>query len=129
MFRSGWATKLGLEWILAVRLRREFFDTLLEQAVPSSLPAASNQSRKAWQAAEKTSDVRLQRDPDHDPFGAAIERRAVQIGLRGRNLETYGKSAIVSISDMSDFVRTKRQHVTENCEALLMPVERIYVPA
>lgn len=128
MFRSGWATKPGQERILAVRLRRTFFDALLEQAVSSSLPAGSGQSREDWQAAVKASDVRLQWDPDHDPFGAPIERRAVQLGLRGRALETYGKSAIVSIADMTEFVRTQRRHVTEQCEALLMPVEHIYVP-
>src|SRR3954463_12412875 len=35
MYRAGWATKEGQEHILAVRLRRTFFDGLLRQVVPS----------------------------------------------------------------------------------------------
>ncbi len=36
MYRSGWATKEGQEHILAVRLRRAFFDELLRLVVPST---------------------------------------------------------------------------------------------
>jgi Domain of unknown function (DUF4291) len=35
MYRSGWATKEGQEHILAVRLRRTFFDGVLRRAVGS----------------------------------------------------------------------------------------------
>src|SRR5262245_5569752 len=36
MYRSGWGQSLGQEVVLAVRLRRSFFDSILELAVPSS---------------------------------------------------------------------------------------------
>jgi hypothetical protein len=39
-------------------------------------------SREEWQDQVKESSVRLQWDPDHDPFGNKLERRAIQIGLR-----------------------------------------------
>src|SRR4051794_29690087 len=35
MYRSGWGAKEGQEVTLALRLRRQFFDALLAQAVPS----------------------------------------------------------------------------------------------
>src|SRR3954447_23879457 len=36
MYRSGWGTKEGQEVTLAVSLKREAFDIILSQAVPSS---------------------------------------------------------------------------------------------
>src|SRR5689334_11061962 len=35
MYRSSWGTAEGQETILAIRLRRAFFESLLKQAVPS----------------------------------------------------------------------------------------------
>jgi RNA:NAD 2'-phosphotransferase (TPT1/KptA family) len=49
MFRSGWAAKDGQERILAVRLRRSFFDELLESAVASSFEASRLANHAEWQ--------------------------------------------------------------------------------
>src|SRR6185295_433401 len=86
MYRSGWATKEGQEHILAVRLRRTFFDELLCLVVPSTFDLRRFGTRAEWQAAVTSSEVRLQWDPDHDPSGKPVERRAVQLGLRGESL-------------------------------------------
>jgi Domain of unknown function (DUF4291) len=40
-YRCGWAAKAGQEYVLAVRLRRVFFDELLRLAVPSSFDPKS----------------------------------------------------------------------------------------
>src|SRR5262245_48279213 len=89
MYRSGWATKEGQEHILAVRLRRIFFDELLSLVVPSSFGSRRFSSREEWQAAGTASEVRLQWDPDHDPSGKPLERRGVQLGLRGTMVRRY----------------------------------------
>ena len=81
MFRAGWATKEGQERILAVRLRRGFFDDVLRDAVPSSFDPARHASHDDWKAAIETSDVRLQWDPDHDPSGRPLARRVVDDGV------------------------------------------------
>lgn len=36
MYRSGWGTKPGQEVILAIRIKREFFEKILAEAVPST---------------------------------------------------------------------------------------------
>lgn len=109
MYRSNWGQSQGQEVVLAIRLRRPFFDSLLEQAVPSSFVPELCESHDAWKAAVARSDVRLQWDPDHDPSGGKCERRAIQLGLRGKTLEAYGKEEIVEIIDMSDFVARQRE--------------------
>jgi hypothetical protein len=84
MYRSGWGTKEGQEIILGLRLRRAFFDSILAQAVPSTYYEGHYPTQEHWQNALASSQVRLQWDPDHDPYGTRQERRAIQLGLRGR---------------------------------------------
>jgi hypothetical protein len=130
MYRSQWGQAQGQEVVLAVRLRRGFFDSLLAQAVPSSFDARGFASRDDWAAAVARSDVRLQWDPDHLPTGEKCERRAIQLGLRSAALEAYGKREIVQIIDMSSFVAEQRQNVQEwQNGTLTTPVEHVYIPA
>lgn len=129
MYRSGWATKEGQERILAVRLRRSFFDSLLARAVPSSFEPDRFESKDAWQDAVADSDVRLQWDPDHDSHGRPLSRRALQIGLRDAALQEYGQSAIVSIEDITVFVRHAHRRVDDARQPLVVPDERVYRPS
>lgn len=70
MYRSGWGTKERQEVTLALRLRREFFDSLLVRAVPSSWDGTLYATPEDWSRAVGSSEVRLQFDPDHHPSGA-----------------------------------------------------------
>ncbi len=128
MYRSGWGTKEGQECILAIRLRRTFFDEVLRLAVPSSFTPNRNQDRTEWQAAVANSEVRLQWDPDHDPWGQPRERRAVQLGLRGTVLRRYGEKEAISIEDITPFVAEQRQYLKGNLADLLVPEECVYFP-
>jgi hypothetical protein len=129
MYRSGWATKEGQEYILAVRLRRDFFDQLLESAVAATFTAESDLSYQQWQAAVAGSDVLVQWDPDHDPFGVRAQRRALQIGLRGEALGLYARSGLLSIEDITPFVAAQRACRNKRFANLQTPAERLYVPA
>lgn len=126
MFRAGWATKAGQERILAVRLRRDFFDELLRDAVPSSFDSSRFASHEEWKAAVERSDVRLQWDPDHDPLGRPLERRAIQLGLRGRALRRYGEEALIDIQDITPVVIEQRAHLHDDFPELVAPRERVY---
>ncbi len=130
MYRSQWGQSEGQEVVLAVRLRRTFFDSLLAQAVPSSFDSDAFTSRDEWAAAVERSDVRLQWDPDHMPNGEKCERRAIQLGLRGAALEAYGKREAIQIIDMSAFVAEQRANVADwRNGKLVTPTEDVYVPA
>lgn len=129
MFRAGWASKEGQEHILAVRVRRSFFDEALEAAIPSSFDATRFQSHAEWKAAVAKSEVRLQWDPDHDPLGNTVERRAVQLGLRGDILQRYGTEQLLGIEDITPFVREQREHLSADFAELQTPIEHIYQPS
>ena len=129
MYRCGWAQKEGQEVVLAVWLERALFDEVLAAAVPSSWDRERYPAREDWQAAGTRSDVRLQWDPDHGPGGEPLERRAIQLGLRGGMLERYAREP-AKIEDITPFVREQHERLrSAGKEALVTPEERPYQSA
>ena len=129
MYRSGWGTKQGQDVVLGFRLQRQFFDGLLSQAVASTFPASGLSSRADWAAAVARSNVRLQWDPDHDPHGKVVARRAIQLGLRSSVLADYGQRELLEVIDLTDFVAAQRAGLSRSgIAALRTPVERVYRP-
>lgn len=127
MYRSGWGTKISQEVTLAIRLKRTYFDNLLQKAVASSYDGQVFDTRKEWKEAVANSDVRLQWDPDHNPSGGKEERRAVQLGLRGKVLQGFKGEAIISIEDISEFVAKQRISAMNGKYAnLVTPLEDVY---
>jgi hypothetical protein len=127
MYRSGWGEKLDQEVVLAVRLTRAGFDEILARCVPSSFDRTRWTTEAEWRRAVADSEVRLQWDPDHDPAGRALERRAVQLGLRGETLRRYAREWILDIEDITPFVRTQHAHARERGYPRLMtPREQVY---
>jgi hypothetical protein len=126
MYRSDWGTTEGQEVVLALRLRRAFFESLLEKAVASSFDSARFTNKHEWQAALEQSEVRLQWDPDHLPKGEPCARRAIQLGLRGAALEAFGKHEIIEVIDMSEFVAEQREK--RRCGELVTPTEDVFEP-
>jgi hypothetical protein len=129
MFRSGWATKPGQERVLGLRIRRTFFDELLAGAVLSSHDEARYPSRSAWESAIAASSIRLQWDPDHDPAGTPLVRRALQLGLRGDVLRRFGTTELVEVIDMSQLIAEQCENSMSHRHPFLRtPQERVYVP-
>jgi len=126
MYRSGWGTKPGQEVVLAVWLKKAAFDEILTKIVHSSFIPELYTTREAWQTALKHSPVRLQWDPDHHPSGAKLERRAIQLGLRGKILAAYARDWIDHIEDISEFVRQQRKNINSGCTELITPQESVY---
>ncbi len=127
MYRSGWGTKANQEVTLAIRTKREFFERVLDAAVPSIRGGDDWANHDEWKRAIANSDVRLQWDPDHGSSGAPLQRRAIQLGLRGEFLREYGRAAILEIADISEFVAEQRQNL-DNLEILKTPREHIFTP-
>ena len=128
MFRSGWGTKEGQEVTLAIRLQRKAFDAILAAAVHSSYIPQLYSTEEEWKRQVARSDVRLQWDPDHGPTGQPLERRAVQLGLRGEFVKRYSKEWILAIEDISDFVAIQRELVNQRrLDELTTLMENEYV--
>lgn len=98
MYRCGWASKEGQETVLAIHLKRSFFESILLSAFPSTNQLGL--SKEQWNSKIAATNVRLQWDPDHDPFGNKEERRAIQLGLRNEFLTPFSGDGIVKIEDI-----------------------------
>lgn len=127
LYRAGWATKPNQEVILGLRIRRAFFDQLMQHAVASSTHAEDESEQKEWRRAVRRSDVRLQWDPDHSPKGGKLVRRAVQLGLRGETLAAFATKELLEVIDMTPFVAAQRPLALSGDKALTSPLERVYV--
>ncbi|KAF7781183.1 hypothetical protein PRUB_b0326 [Pseudoalteromonas rubra] len=129
MYRSGWGTKVNQEVTLAVKIRRTAFDSILAHSVPSSFEQSQYQTRDEWKSAMAGSDVRLQWDPDHGPYGDKQARRAIQLGIKGETVQRYARDWILDISDISEFVNEQRENMKSgSLESLYTPTESVYVP-
>ncbi len=130
MYRSGWAQKRNQENILALRIRRAFFEELLECAVESSFRNSTISKEEEWKAALQASRVRLQWDPDHDPSGKSVLRRALQLGLRGDILRRFGTDELLEVVDLTDFVKTQFLELESTGDSeIVTPMERCFVPS
>ena len=127
MYRSGWGTKIGQEVILAVTIQRTAFDEILEKAVHSKFIPTIYKTQEEWKKILKRSPVRLQWDPDHNPMGERVERRAIQLGLRGEFLRNYSRDWILKIEDITEFVRQQRSNrESSKWINLITPTENVY---
>ncbi len=128
MYRNSWGTKHGQEVVLAIHLNKKAFLKYLKHAVYSSYKTSLYDSRENWQKAIKESDVRLQWDPDHNPYGDKLERRAIQIGLRNEFIKSYAKKDIIEIEDISAYVEEQRKFVMNNeLDKLTLPHEKPFL--
>lgn len=130
MYRNGWGTKEGQEVVLAIHLKREAFEHYLSEAVYSNYQEDLYKTNEDWQEAVKKSNVRLQWDPDHNPYGGKLERRAIQLGIRNKEIVAYAKEHIIEIEDISAFVSEQHRHVLNNeLDKLVVPFEQPFLSA
>lgn len=127
MYRCGWASKENQERVLAIWLNKNDFENILKQAVFSSFNPIYYNSYDHWKDELTQKEVRIQWDPDHNPFGEKLLRRAIQIGMKGDILETFGKQQIKIIEDITEFVKEQKVHVDNGkLDKLIVPFETIY---
>lgn len=138
-YRSGWNTKPNQERTLAVRIKRDAFDSILADAIESRYDddqprGTKTMTREEYEKRKRTGDVRLQWDPDYEPTDILKpkkleKRRAIQLGLRGETLRKYAMDWVVSIEDVTAFVQEMRSKVPHHLTELWTPKERIYTPS
>jgi len=128
MYRCGWATKPDQERVLALRVARSWFAEILAASVLASFHESTYASEAAWKQALTSSDVRVQWDPDRLPDGGALARRAIQVGLRRKALDSY-LDAIEEVYDMGDLVAAGRVQVSAgSLDQLDVPVQDVLDP-
>lgn len=127
MYRCGWAEKENQERVLALWIKKSDFNEILSKAVFSSFNKSHYTSHEQWTQELNSSDVRLQWDPDHDPYGNKMQRRAIQLGIKGETLECFGKNQIQRIEDITEFVKLQKQILdADQLPNLCVPIETVF---
>lgn len=130
MYRSGWGIKAGQEFILALRLKKAFFDDVLIEAGWSSFSTERYQNHEEWKTHVQNTEVRLQWDPDHSPDGSKEERKAIQLGLKDKMLAKLNDEGIIEIINMNSLLEEQRAiALSGNWENLKTPAERVFFPS
>jgi hypothetical protein len=127
MYRCGWATKEGQEYVLAIQIKREGFQWALDNSCLSHFDSDIHQSKEDWEQKVKTAPVRIQWDPERDLHLAKLPYRSIQIGLSGIAVEKYINEWIVSIEDITPHCKHIHSLISINIEGAqsLLPQEQI----
>lgn len=127
MYRSGWGTKIDQERILAIDITREGFDNIILNAVLSTYNEKVYCTHNEWKDKLSVSLVRCQWDPDRDIYGNAVERRAIQLGIKGLMVNMYVNKWIAKITDITEDVKKLRELKDNNTLDIgLLPNEKEY---
>ncbi|BAZ30004.1 hypothetical protein NIES4074_24540 [Cylindrospermum sp. NIES-4074] len=102
LYRSGYATKHRQERILKIKLTHEGFQTIISQAIPTLFDPNIFTSEDEWRQNLQHSEVRYQWDPDRDLSLRKLERRALQIGIRGSIVQKYVNTWILGVEDVTE---------------------------
>ncbi len=126
MYRAGWASKEHQQHILAITISLKHFETILNEATISSFDNEIYATHDDWKSELAKTEVRLQWDPDHDPFGNKQERKAIQLGMKGKVLKKFCTEWVIKIEDITNFVKEEYEKVKANqLDELTIPYEEV----
>ena len=124
MYRSGWASKPNQERILAISISKEFFKKLLNEGELTSIKQSKYKEESIWRKLLNNSEVRIQWDPHHRPDGSKLDRKAIQIGIKGNLQKQFGTNEINFVEDITNFVKEQSKYIAKNdYKYLKIPIE------
>jgi hypothetical protein len=126
LHRSQYATAKRQEAIARIKVRREGFDEILRAGVLTSFEGAAHESTESWDRALRATEVHVQWDPDREVSGRPLERRAIQLGLRGGMVPRYVNEWIVTVEDATGLAKAIQRAVVSGGEMPAVSVEREY---
>ena len=128
MYRCGWATKPGQEFVLAISIRRAGLEDALRTTVLSHYDPDRHANRADWSRAVRRSSVRVQWDPERDLRLRPLAHRSLQVGLSGGMSARYVDEWITTIEDVTPLARHVHAVAGSDLDAArqLLPAERPY---
>ena len=126
LYRSGYATKLNQEAILKIKLRHASFLTILRRSVETTFNPSVYGSEGEWTRALSRSEVRHQWDPERHIKGHKLDRRAIQIGIRGETVQAYMNEWIIGLEEVTTLAHAIQAAVNAKRPLPDVPEERIY---
>lgn len=129
MERSNWAQKSGQEFILAIKIKRDYWEKALSLGVLTHPDPAIYASGAEWDEKFKTAPVHIQWDPERSLNGTKLQVRSIQVGISRFLIEEYNTKWIESITYQTPLTKKISRFLKEgkHKEAKrLLPEERVY---
>jgi len=127
MYRSGWATKDGQNRILAIDMKRDGFDYIVNNAVLSSYSAEAYGSHEEWKEKLQGTEVRCQWDPERDIYGNPLNQRTIQLGIKGSMSHKYVHDWIIKLTDITQNVIDIKEAIEgKTFTKAMLPIENKY---
>jgi hypothetical protein len=126
LYRSGYASKLNQEAILKIKLSHAGFREILRRSVETTFNPQIYASEGEWTRALSRSEVRHQWDPERHIKGHKLDRRAIQIGIRGATVDAYVNEWIIGLEEMTSLAHAIDAAVRNRRPLPDVPEERLY---
>jgi hypothetical protein len=126
LYRCGYGRKPGQEVVLRIKISHQGWLEALLGAVLSKYKQQIHGEKAFFDKGLKVSECRVQWDPDRSLALGRLERRAIQVGLRGAMVERYARDWILAIDDVTELAHEVRDAVAAKTETPVVPAERIY---
>lgn len=128
LYRSGYASKHRQEAVLKIKLTHTGFLEILRQSVETTFNPRIYESEPLWALALSKSEVRHQWDPERALSGEKLDRRAIQIGIRGETVRRYVNEWIIGLEEVTNLAKEIGKAVQERKSVLPeTPLEEEYV--
>lgn len=128
MERSGWGKKSNQEYILAIKIKRSFWEEALSNAVLTHPEKALYKEDALWEKLFSEAKIYVQWDPERNLQGTKLPHRSIQVGVSRFWAEKYNE-AIVSIENLTTLAhkidQLRKEGKTENAKRLL-PTQKTY---
>lgn len=130
LYRCGYGFKSGQEVVLRIKISHDGWLDALSGAVLSHYERRIHGEKAFFDRALKVGECRVQWDPDRTLALERMERRAIQVGLRGSLVARYVDEWIIGIEDVTALAHAVKEAVSGRAELPVVPDERTYeVPA
>lgn len=129
MERSNWGQKSDQAMILAVRIRRQAWESALREAVLTHPEKKIYGSNEVWREQFEKARVIVQWDPERSLRGAKLEYSAIQVGISRHLIEDYATKWITEIKDYTPLTRKIHAFCRDgeyDKAKKLLPPERVY---
>ena len=127
MYSCDWCEKENQEHVLAIDIKRDAFDYILNNHVLSTFDESMYKDYNTWRGLSSKSDIICQWDPERDIYGNPLGYRSIQIGLRNKAVKKYVNDWIINIEDITDYVKDSKMKRDNGEDILeLLPKENIY---
>ncbi|UNI14943.1 hypothetical protein JDV02_001520 [Purpureocillium takamizusanense] len=112
MYRAGYSFKdPRQERILALKMKHHHFLALLERGVLSTHKPAAGEPQDT--ARDRTTEVRIQWDPERTPKLDVLPYRSIQIGVPGSLSTTWAAEWVDSIQDVTETARRLKETIDQ----------------